>query len=87
MPPAHRAEGIAYAGNYGLADFFDLAGADAARAGMHANTSSMGTRCLDALHIRLGDFFAFVVSVAHFVAGKPAFTANVAFTCHENIPP
>jgi hypothetical protein len=69
----------------GLADFFDFAGADAACACMDANVSAMGADRLDALHIRLGDLLAFVVRMAHFVAGKPAFTANFAFTCHENI--
>jgi hypothetical protein len=54
---------------------------------MDANVSAMGAYRFDALHIRLGDLLAFVVGVAHFVAGKPAFTANFAFTCHESNPP
>jgi hypothetical protein len=70
-----------------LADFLDLAGTDAARASMNTNASAMGAYSLDALHIRLGDLLAFVVSVAHFVAAEPAFTANFAFTCHESNPP
>ncbi len=87
MPFATGRRAYAQSGKDGSADFFDLAGADAARACMDANASSMGTYGLDALHIRLGDLLASVVSVAHLVAGKPAFTANFAFTCHENIPP
>ena len=70
-----------------LADFFDFAGTDAARACMDANASAMGAHGLDTLHIRFGNLLALVVSVAYLVAGKPAFTANFAFTCHENIPP
>ena len=75
-------------GNDTLADFLaDLAGADAACASMDTNAAAMGTDGLDALHIRFGNLLALVVSVAHFVAGKPAFTANFAFTCHESNPP
>ena len=87
--PRHRGRrAYAWAGKKeGLADFFNFAGADATRACMDANASAMGTYSLDALHIRLGYLLASVVSVAHFVAGKPAFTANFAFTCHESNPP
>jgi len=87
LPPATGRRAWSKAGKYGLADFFDFAGADAARTCMDTNASAMGSSRLDALHIRLGDLLAFVVRMAYFVAGKPAFTANIAFTCHENIPP
>jgi hypothetical protein len=89
MPSAigRRAHGWSKVGIDSLADFFDLAGADATRTRMNTDASAMGTYCLDALHIRLGDLLAFVVRMAHFVTAEPAFAANFAFTCHECEPP
>ena len=88
MPAAGGRRALRSLNKDGLADLlFDLAGADAACASMYTNASTMGAHCLDALHVRLGELFAFVVGVAHFVAAEPAFTANFTFTRHESNPP
>ncbi len=63
-----------------LADFFCLAGTDAAGANMHADMGSVWSYRLYALNIGFAELFAFVVGMAHFVAAQLAFAAFLTGT-------
>lgn len=66
----------------GLTDLLDRAGADTARADMHAHVGALGAQRLYALKVRLGYFLGSIVRMAHLIAAECAFTTDLTCTCH-----
>jgi hypothetical protein len=69
----------------GLIYFFHFAGTYAASAHMHPHMGAVRPHCPDALDVRPGHLFGFIVGMAHLVPTEFALAANIACTCHRLI--
>ncbi len=54
---------------------------------MHPHMGAVRSHGLDALDVRFGHFFGFVVGMANLVSAELTFAANFACTCHRHGPP